>query len=635
MKLQLSQVHKSYGAQDVLQGANLQVRGNEKIALVGRNGCGKTTLLRIITGEEEADSGSRFVENGLRIGYLSQITFTEEGRTVREELMDAFAEVIRLEKAVEEQARVLETDSSEKQLNLYDELQRKFESKGGYEYEYELKSVFTNFGFEEQELDKTISEFSSGQKTRIALVKLLLSKPDLLLLDEPTNHLDVDSIEWLESYLSRYPSAVILVSHDRMFLDHTADEIVELEFGTCMRYPGSYTHYLQAKDDYLQKNHEAYLRQQKEIDRLNALIEKFRYKKNKAAFAQSKMKYLDRMDRIEDSKSDRSRMKASFSSERKGGEKVLEVQNLKIGYDSILSDVSFKLMRQDHMAIVGPNGIGKSTLLKTLMSELPPKGGTWQFGHQIDAGYFDQEAAMLKTDKTVIDELWDEHPDATQTEIRSTLARFLFTQDEVFKETASISGGERVELALAKLMMNHDNLLILDEPTNHLDIPAREALEDALKEYDGTVLFVSHDRMFLSKMATRVLEFKEDGTSRVYPFGYSEYMQRKKDGTLPTDQFEQNARSGKGSQAVNKSESPARLSFAARNTLTNRVARLEQLIPEAEAAIEELEDLRYEPEYYQDYRKMEELEDRIDQKKNELHALNEEWEEKAMMLESQ
>ncbi|WP_286356788.1 ABC-F family ATP-binding cassette domain-containing protein [Ileibacterium valens] len=638
MLLQLSNISKSFGAQDVLTSATLTVRSNEKIALVGRNGSGKTTLLKMITSEEEPDQGDVFKSDSLRVGYLAQIAFSSEDRTVYEELLDEFRDVISLEKKLEEQAALLAVDSSEQQLDRYERLQNEFESRGGYDYEHELRSVFMNSGFEERELKKKISEFSSGQRTRIALVKLLLSKPDLLLLDEPTNHLDVKAIEWLEGYISRYPKAVILVSHDRMFLEHTATEIVELEFGKTTRYPGSYTHYLSAKEEFLAKNHEAYIRQQKEIDRLESLIEKFRYKSSKAAFAQSKIKYLQRMDRIEDVKSDQSRLNASFSSARKGGERVLEVDQIEVGYskERPLTKVSFQLMRGDRLAIVGPNGIGKSTLLKTLMDRMPALSGQWHFGHQVDTGYFDQDSSELKSNRTVIDELWDENPDATQTEIRSTLARFLFTGEEVFKQTMDISGGERVCLALAKLMMDHDNLLVLDEPTNHLDIPAREALENALKEYDGTILFVSHDRMFLSKMANRILEIDDQGKSHLYMLNYNEYSERKKAGTL-VETLQDDALKKKTPSKKNTSKSePASqsLSYSQRNSIKNRVANLEKLLEKADEDLENLEELRYNPEYYQDYRKMEELEEQIDDKKNEIERLSGEWEEKSLLLES-
>ena len=619
MKLQLSNVVKSFGTQDILNGASMQVRGNEKIALVGRNGCGKTTLLKIICGLEDMDSGSRVLATGTKIGYLSQITFEDENKTVHEELLSVFDEVKQLEIQLNEQAMVLAEDHSEKQLDKYDRLQQRFEMMGGYEYEVEIKNVFFHFQFDESDLNKPLSQFSSGQRTRIGLVKLLLTKPDILLLDEPTNHLDIDSIEWLEGYIKHYPSAVILVSHDRMFLDHVVDEIVEIEFGKTMRFVGSYSHYVKAKEEYLEKNHDAFVRQQQEIKRMEDLIEKFRYKKNKAAFAQSKMKYLERMDRIEDVKSDTSKMKAHFSCARRGGKRVLEVENLSVGYDSVLSTVSFELIQNQRMAIVGPNGIGKSTLMKTLMELLPALSGSFKFGHQIDIGYFDQESAQIQSTKTVLDELWDEYPDATQTEIRNTLASFLFTQDEVFKDVNDLSGGERVRLALANLMLHHDNVLLLDEPTNHLDIPAKEALEKALQEYDGTLLFVSHDRMFLKKMANRILEV--DTVSHVYDLGYEEYLEKKKENSLVE------------STVIQKQEPVKKQSFTDTKALKNRIAKLEKLLEEAETDLEALRELRFEPEYYQDYQKMEELNEQIDEKHNEIANYMQEWEEKMMKIE--
>lgn len=365
---------------------------------------------------------------------------------------------------------------------------------------------------------------------------------------------------------------------------------------------------------------------------MEELIEKFRYKKNKASFAQSKIKYLERMDRIEDVKADSSMIKASFSSGRKGGNRVLEVENLAFGYDKPLSQVSFNLFRADRVGIVGPNGIGKSTLLKTLTGKLPELGGHYAFGHQIDIGYFDQETAAMHSDKTVLDTLWDDQPDCTQTQIRSALAAFLFTKDEVFKEVNDLSGGEKVCLSLARLMMAHDNLLILDEPTNHLDIPAKEALEKALQNYDGTLLFVSHDRMFLSKMADKVLEVGPE--SRMYDLGYKEYAQKKKEGNLDPSMLASNEPARKGMPARKpEPEKTAAQLRQEKNSLSNRVARLEELLAQAEEDLEALRELRYEPEYYQDYRKMDELDARIDDKHNEIANLTKEWEEKAARLE--
>ncbi|EOS61000.1 hypothetical protein C815_00726 [Firmicutes bacterium M10-2] len=628
MKLQASSIYKSFGAQDVLTNANLTVKNNEKIALVGRNGCGKTTLLKIICKQEEPDQGTVTTASGTKIGYLSQITFSDEERTVYEELLSVFDELTTLQSRLENQALLLETDHSQAQLDKYDMLQNRFEVLGGYDYEYELKNVFFHFQFEEKDLYKKLKEFSSGQRTRIGLVKLLLTKPDILLLDEPTNHLDIDSIEWLEGYIKHYPGAVILVSHDRMFLDHVVDEIVEIEFGKTMRFPGSYTHYVKAKEEYLEKNHEAFIRQQEEIARISALIEKFRYKKNKAAFAQSKIKYLDRMEKIEDIQTDTSAIKARFTSGRKGGKRVLEIENLQIGYDHPLSTVDLLVMKGDRLGIVGPNGIGKSTLIKTLMEKLPSLKGNFHFGHQCDIGYFDQDSAQITSSKTVLDTLWDEYPMIDQTQLRNTLASFLFTQEEVFKEVYNLSGGEKVRLALASLMLAHDNVLLLDEPTNHLDIPAKEALEKALEDYDGTIIFVSHDRMFLKKMANRIMEMGPE--SKVFNFGYEEYLDKKAHNLL-TEASKETKRLAEET----KEESGKSLSFQEEKVLKNRVAKLEKLLEEADADLEALRELRFEPEYYQDYRKMEELDAQIDDKHNEIAKLTQEWEEKMTLLEGE
>jgi ATP-binding cassette subfamily F protein 3 len=628
MKLQVSNISKSYGVHDILSSASLQVKNNEKIGLVGRNGCGKTTLLKIISRQEDPDKGEVMIPNSIQVGSLSQQVFDDLDLTVQQALEQVFAPLKVLEKQLHEQAQVLETDHSQKALDRYDAILHEFEAKGGYDYDYELKNVFFHFGFEEEDLSKKLSEFSSGQRTRIALVRMLLEKPDVLLLDEPTNHLDVDSIEWLENYISHYPSAVIVVSHDRMFLDRVCDEIVEIEHGKTMRFAGNYSHYVKAKEDWIAKNHSAWLRQQQEIARMEQLIERFRYKASKASFAQSKIKYLERMEKIEDVQADQSTLKARFSSGRKGGNKVLETDHLVFGYDTPLSQVTFDLYHGQRMGIVGPNGAGKSTLLKTIMGKIPALSGDFIFGHQIDTGYFDQESTRTPSDRQVINELWDAHPQANQTEIRNVLASFLFTQNEVFKDVQDLSGGERVCLALAGLMMDHDNFLILDEPTNHLDIPAREALEKALENYDGTLLFVSHDRMFLSKMAERILEVGP--VSTVYPMGYTEYSRRKKEGTLVSPQKSENPKVKKENTPVS---TPA-MDYAKQKQLSNRVVKLEQLLEEAEKEKERLEELRYDPEYYSDYKKTDELEEKIAKTQQQIEDYMSEWEEKMALLEN-
>ena len=561
---------------NIFENVNFQIDTDWKLGFIGRNGRGKTTFLNLLLGKYEYHGK---IQASVQFDYFPYPVSNKNRLTA-----DILSEVCPLAE------------------------------------EWELLRELSYLEVRDDVLWRPFFTLSNGEQTKVLLAALFLNDGHFLLIDEPTNHLDIAAIEWLENYVKHYPFAVVLVSHDRMFLDHVVDEIVEIEFGKTQRYVGDYSHYLKAKDEYLKKNHEAYIRQQQEIHRLEDLIEKFRYKKNKAAFAKSKQKYLDRMDRIEDSTSDTSQMKAVFTCARKGGKQVLEVEDLKVGYDKVLSDVSFQLLQGQRMAIVGPNGIGKSTLIKTLVKELPSLSGSFKFGHQIDVGYFNQESAQMKSNKNVLDELWDMDPDATQTQIRNTLASFLFTQDEVFKEVNDLSGGERVRLALAKLMLEHDNVLLLDEPTNHLDIPAKEALESALEKYDGTILFVSHDRMFLKKMATRVLEM--GSISKVYDLNYEEYLEKKASNEL----VESVAK-------VEKEVKPQTVSFTDLKAIKNRVAKLEVLLEEAEQDLEAMRELRYEPEYYQDYRKMEELDAKIDDKHNEIAALMQEWEEKMAMLE--
>ncbi|MBP3853511.1 MAG: ABC-F family ATP-binding cassette domain-containing protein, partial [Erysipelotrichaceae bacterium] len=527
-----------------------------------------------------------------------------------------FSDVIALENELNAVAKQLETNPDETILKKYEELQTRFEAMDGYQYEVELKNVFFHFQFSEEDLRKPLSQFSSGQRTRIALVKLLLSKPDVLLLDEPTNHLDIESMEWLENYLKQYPKAIILVSHDRMFLDHVVDEVVEIEYGKTTKYKGNYSQYVLSKQQMLEKNQSAYLRQQKEIEKLERFIERFRSKSSKASAAKSKQKSLDRLQRLEKQTADTKQMKASFTCARQSGQRVLEVRDCQYGYsDTVLGTASFSLFKQQRLAVIGKNGIGKSTLLKTLINQIPAISGTVHWGHHVDIGYFDQDSALNQSESSVLDVLWNVSPQATQTQIRNVLARFLFTQEEVFKDVSVLSGGEKVRLALAVLMMRQDNVLVLDEPTNHLDIASKEALEEALLQYPGTILFVSHDRMFLNKISTCVLEVDENA---VYsPCSYQEYIEKG-----PAESLIEN-QTPLLSKEVHKDQ----------KAIKNRIAKLESLIKEAEEDLEQLRELRYEPEYYQDYTKMDALNEQIDEKHNEINRFMQEWEEK--MNESQ
>ena len=616
MLYQISKASKYYGADTVFEDINFEIKGNEKIALVGRNGCGKTTFLRCMCGEENFDKGTINMQNGTRIGYLAQKVLEHDEWTVEQELMTIYEPLFALQKKMNALEEQMATDYSEKIMMQYAQMQEQFEAMNGYNWQSEMNTVFTKFGFSLEDLNKTIGTFSGGQKTRVAFVRLLLSKPDILLLDEPTNHLDIDAIEWLEGYVKNYPKAVVIVSHDRMFLDHTVEVVYNMEYGKMKRYAGNYSSFTIQRDNDLERQQNAYQRQQKDIERLQQLIEKFRYKKNKAAFAQSKIKYLDRMEKLSVDQTDTKTFHAHFTPAIKGGEKVLETDHLKIGYDHVLTDVTMKMRRGDRIAIIGPNGTGKSTFVKTLMEIIPSLGGSYLFGHQIEKGYFDQQLAQFSSGKTVLEELWDEHPDLDRTEVRSVLGQFLFSADDVFKSVDVLSGGEKVRLSFAKLLLEHANLLILDEPTNHLDIPGKEALEESLKNFTGSILFVSHDRYFIQQLATGLIRF-EDGKAEFIDQTYDEYMQSENAKPVLSSSHEEEKQVT--SEATRRQISP--------EARKRELAKLEKQIEEKEAELEDMRALRFEPEYYQDYTKMNALDQDIDDIHNEIAHLEKKWEE--------
>ena len=618
MIVQISDGTVYFGANDVFANIDFTVNENERIALVGRNGSGKTTLLKVLTGECELSSGQLIKANKTTISYLKQNALALSEATIREVFDDVFKELKDLEKQIEEISKQMESDHDEKLIEKYSRLEEDYKYAGGYTYHSEMLSVLNGFGFKEEDLDRKVSSFSGGEKTKIAFAGLLLSKPDLLLLDEPTNHLDLSTIEWLENYLSKYKKAMVIVSHDRVFLDRSVNVVYELEYGGIKRYAGNYSSFVEQKKNDLVRQEAAYRRQQKDIKRLEELIEKFRYKKNKAAFAQSKIKYLERMERIDDpKKADTKAFKAKFQCAVRGGKNVLSLDHFKVGYDKPLAEVSLEIQRGERICVMGDNGTGKSTLLKSIIGEVEPLGGYMMLGHQIQIGYFDQNLANFHSGNTVLEELWNDYPDLDMYKIRSVLGAFLFTSDEVFKEVNVLSGGEKVRLSLAKLMMKKANFLILDEPTNHLDIISKEALENALNEYDGTILFVSHDRYFIKKIATSCLVIDEDKVT-YYPDGYKDYIDTKVKEETNKPKAEKNDRPLKEIKQKPK----------------YNLKRLENEISLMEDILEDKRALRYEPEYYQDMKKMAELDDEIDEIHNQIHALEEKWEE-AMLYEEE
>ena len=615
MILSVSNASKSFGSQEVFENVTFTINEKDKIALVGRNGCGKTTLIKCLMGELNLDSGTISKTRTSTIGMLSQVVFENEAATIQEIMDEVFAPIYQLQAQLEAAQHALSYDTSEKAYATLERLTNEFENLGGYTIHSEMMNVLTQFGFTEADLNRSINTFSGGQKTRIGFAKLLLSKPDLLFLDEPTNHLDLPTIQWLEGYLKKYDKALVLVSHDRMFLDRIVDQVYEIEYAQLTCYKGNYTSFVEQKKKNFELQSKRYAIQQKEIQRLEALIEKFRYKATKAAFAQSKIKYLDRLDRIEDPrKSDDKQFKAEFSCARQGGKTVVEIDQLTVGYDQPLFTWSTNILKGQRIALIGPNGCGKSTFLKTLIGKLEPLSGSFLLGHQIDIGYFDQANAQLSSNKTVLDELWDDYPMMSQTEIRTVLGRFLFSADDVFKSVSSCSGGEKVRIALAKLMLEKGNFLILDEPTNHLDIVGKETLEECLMNYPGTILFVSHDRYFIEKIATTIASIENGSVTLVEKFAINPG----------------NSKNTKEKEETKKVEEKPRIILI---NIEREIKKIEEQLEIANEELEQLRELRYEPEYYQDASKMQALDERIDDKHNEIVHLEDKWQTNMEIIE--
>jgi ATP-binding cassette subfamily F protein 3 len=522
----------AFGENIVLSGIDFEINKGEKIALVGRNGCGKTTLLKLIVGEYELtklDNGeaSSIVKSGnISIGYLSQVAFEDETITLEDEVKKAYKNVIDIKTRMESLLRELEKKPTGEALTKYSELQERFKLLDGYSYKKEYETAIRQFGFTDEEKDKPLSDFSGGQRTKIAFIRLLLSKPDVLLLDEPTNHLDINAIEWLEKYLKTYKNAVVIVSHDREFLDKTVNIVYEIEWGKITKYIGNYTDFAKKKRIDWETQRKEFIEQQKKIAHLNKFVERFRYKASKASMAQSKLKQIERLDNVKMPESpDTKSFHTNFEPEIKSVELVLSAKDLTIGYNKPLSTISLNIMRGEKIGIIGGNGLGKSTFLKTITNRIPPLGGTFTIGDRVKIGYFDQQMAQFKSGKNVLEEFWDEFPKLTHTQARSALGAFLFTQDDVFKPVNALSGGEKVRLELCKIFQRKPNFLILDEPTNHMDIIGKETLEKILQDYTGTLLFVSHDRYFVKQVASSVLVF-ESGNVSLYPYGYEYYLEK-------------------------------------------------------------------------------------------------------------
>lgn len=643
--LQVQQVARYFGADTLFENVSLDVSDNSRIALVGRNGVGKSTLLKMIIGNESPDAGRITKKKGLTIGYLAQNTGLESDKTIYAEMLSVFERLQIMEKNLHEmEAKIADPGADHSSsaysqlLNQYDQLLHDFEEQNGYGYEAEVRSVLHGFHFEQEDYDRKISSLSGGQKTRLALAKLLLEQRDLLILDEPTNHLDIDTLTWLEGYVQNYKGALLIVSHDRYFLDRIVNEVYEISHHHSSYYKGNYSAYIDQKAERLRQDWKNYEKQQAEISKLEDFVNKNLVRASTTKRAQSRRKQLEKMERLERPEGDEKGPHFKFTADSQSGNIVLTVKDAAIGYDGriISSPINIDLRKNQVMAIVGPNGIGKSTLLKSVLGQIPFVKGSSEFGTNVKVGYYDQEQHNLHDKKTVLNELWDDHPTTPEKDIRSILGSFLFIGDDVSKVVHNLSGGEKARLLLTKLAMKHDNFLILDEPTNHLDIDSKEVLENAVMDFNGTVLFVSHDRYFINKVATCVLEIAPQG-STLYLGDYDYYLEKKAEqeeiaaakstAETPIENSPKEVSTGK----VNYQQGKERQKQERR--LKRSVKEFEQLVEKLDAQKNDLENQMSSPENYNDLEKMGELQAKLQEISKKLAEAEENWEQTSMELE--
>ena len=621
MQLTIKNGSLDLSGEQILCNIDFEITDNSRIALVGRNGCGKTSLLKILSGEyhltdDETSHGTMTVSGKPKIGTLSQITFSDENITLASEIRSAYEEILTLKSQLNEAQYEMETAQTEENIRLYTELLDRFTNIGGFYFEKEYEAAIKKFGFTAEDRLKKVSEFSGGQRTKIAFLKLLLSKPDILLLDEPTNHLDIEAISWLEEYLKDYKKAFVVVSHDRMFLDNVADTVYEIEYGKTEKYNGNYTEFTRLKKLKKEQQLKDYNAQQKEIAELEGVIERFRYKATKAAMAQSKIKQLEKIERIEAPDRDDNRtFHTSFSPDDLGVKDILSIKELKIGYTTPLSTVNLEVKRGDRIGIIGGNGLGKSTFIKTLVGVIPPLSGEYNFGARVNIGYFDQQMAEYRSRDTVLADFQKSYPSLTDFEARSNLGAFMFSGDDVFKTVDMLSGGERVRLALCKLFMKKPNFLILDEPTNHLDIVGKETLEDILESFEGTLIFVSHDRYFIKKLSQKILCF-DKGNTRLFNFGYEEFLENEKNESAPVTE----------NVSLKKPKKKFTTPGKERSKKERAILKKEEEIALLEEKINGIKDEINLPENQSDYIKLSELQKELEEAEIGLDVAYNDWE---------
>ena len=635
MLIQLNNVTKNFVVNEVFSNVKMEINDKDRIAIVGRNGAGKSTLLKIISGEIDFDNGERTVSKDTTIGYLSQEFIVREDLSIYEEMITCFNEIIELEKELEKISYELTSENIESNpglLDKYDRLQNQVLTHKDYHYKSKIDSVLYGLDFDKEVFDKKISTFSGGEKTRLSMAKLLLSEPDLLILDEPTNHLDMENVSWLENYLSSYNGAIVIVSHDRYFIDKVVNVVYNLEFGKLKKYVGNYSNFLRQYEEDYEKNLKEYVSQQKDIKRLEEFVQKNIARASTSKMAKSRQKVLDKMEIIDNPRKDDKAANIEFRIKEQSGRDVLIINDLQVGYEEQVGQkYNFSVYKGDRLAIVGKNGIGKSTLIKTIAKKQKKLGGNIQYGSKVSLGYYDQKQAEFESSKTILNELWDEYPLMKEAEVRTVLGRFLFRGDDVLKIVRDLSGGEKARLQLAKLMLEKNNLLILDEPTNHLDITSKQVLEEALENYEGTILFVSHDRYFINKIANKVFDITEEGYS-LYLGNYDYYLEKREQ-----EKIAKRLKEEKIAEAVVKEVNDYVLSKEEKR----RIRKLERTRDELIVQIDELEskikivnEELMKEEVYTDAVKTQEWNGKLKKLTSELEEKNNSWLELEEELES-
>ena len=635
MLIQLNNVTKNFVVNEVFSNVKMEINDKDRIAIVGRNGAGKSTLLKIISGEIDFDNGERTVSKDTTIGYLSQEFIVREDLSIYEEMITCFNEIIELEKELEKISYELTPENIESNpglLDKYDRLQNQVLTHKDYHYKSKIESVLYGLDFDKEVFDKKISTFSGGEKTRLSMAKLLLSEPDLLILDEPTNHLDMENVAWLENYLSSYNGAIVIVSHDRYFIDKVVNVVYNLEFGKLKKYVGNYSNFLRQYEEDYEKNLKEYVSQQKDIKRLEEFVQKNIARASTSKMAKSRQKVLDKMEIIDNPRKDDKAANIEFRIKEQSGRDVLIINDLQVGYEEQVGQkYNFSVYKGDRLAIVGKNGIGKSTLIKTIAKKQKKLGGNIQYGSKVSLGYYDQKQAEFESSKTILNELWDEYPLMKEAEVRTVLGRFLFRGDDVLKIVRDLSGGEKARLQLAKLMLEKNNLLILDEPTNHLDITSKQVLEEALENYEGTILFVSHDRYFINKIANKVFDITEEGYN-IYLGNYDYYLEKREQ-----EKIAKRLKEEKIAEVVVKEVNDYVLSKEEKR----RIRKLERTRDELIVQIDELEskikivnEELMKEEVYTDVVKTQEWNGKLKELTSELEEKNNSWLEIEEELES-